>query len=339
VANWGSSSVTKFRASDGTNSVTYAVSGQPAGICFDGSNIWVANWQDRSVTEIRASDGANLGTYTVGTQPSYICYDGTNIWVTNNLSNSVTKLMPQAGTTKAITSTASGIGMAKSTSTQGEKSTPTSAPANTKSFPFVTIIIPLLFMLVLSIYLVPTLIALLMDKDNVLTIGLLNFFLGWSLIMWVICLVWALASPRNRSHEIAMSKIVESDKDTTESEDIHPVLPEWDFVSVPLGYWVYCAAMYTIIRYHEYLIFFWVLIGISLLIFSIGWKIKGQEWVEEKVSLVRGIHDGEYETHTTPAHWNNKYRFSWRAWKKQLSTLILFLVPIIVYTIWLLVRY
>jgi len=41
-------------------------------------------------------------------------------------------------------------------------------------------------------YFLPTLIALVGDKQDKLTIFLLNFFLGWSVIGWIVCLVWAL---------------------------------------------------------------------------------------------------------------------------------------------------
>jgi Superinfection immunity protein len=40
-------------------------------------------------------------------------------------------------------------------------------------------------------YFLPTLIALVCDKKDKLAIFLLNLFLGWSLIGWVVALVWA----------------------------------------------------------------------------------------------------------------------------------------------------
>ena len=33
----------------------------PGGVAFDGANIWVANHGDATVTKLRASDGTNLG--------------------------------------------------------------------------------------------------------------------------------------------------------------------------------------------------------------------------------------------------------------------------------------
>lgn len=44
----------------------------------------------------------------------------------------------------------------------------------------------------LVMYFLPLLIALARSKRDLLTIGLLNLFLGWTLIGWVVALVWAL---------------------------------------------------------------------------------------------------------------------------------------------------
>jgi len=41
-------------------------------------------------------------------------------------------------------------------------------------------------------YIVPSIIALAKSKPNTLTIVLINFFLGWSLIGWIVALVMAL---------------------------------------------------------------------------------------------------------------------------------------------------
>jgi len=51
----------------------------------------VANEGSNSVTKLRASDGANLGTFAVGFNPEGVAFDGANIWVANKGSNSVTK--------------------------------------------------------------------------------------------------------------------------------------------------------------------------------------------------------------------------------------------------------
>jgi len=43
-----------------------------------------------------------------------------------------------------------------------------------------------------AMYFLPSLIAALRNKKDVLRIMLVNFLLGWSVIGWIVCLVWAL---------------------------------------------------------------------------------------------------------------------------------------------------
>jgi DNA-binding beta-propeller fold protein YncE len=64
----------------------------PVGLVSDGTNIWVSNNGGNSVTKIRASDGTNQGTLPVGSQPSGLAFDGTHVWVVNTGSNTVTKM-------------------------------------------------------------------------------------------------------------------------------------------------------------------------------------------------------------------------------------------------------
>lgn len=53
---------------------------------------------------------------------------------------------------------------------------------------------PLLrLVLIIAIYFVPAILAFRAKKTNKLAILALNFFLGWTLIGWVISLVWALS--------------------------------------------------------------------------------------------------------------------------------------------------
>jgi len=54
----------------------------------------------------------------------------------------------------------------------------------------ITLVISLLFV----VYFLPTLIALLRKKSNTLAIAALNLLLGWSVIGWVVSLVWSLSS-------------------------------------------------------------------------------------------------------------------------------------------------
>jgi hypothetical protein len=41
-------------------------------------------------------------------------------------------------------------------------------------------------------YFLPSIIALARSKRDILAIFLLNFFLGWSVIGWVVALIWAV---------------------------------------------------------------------------------------------------------------------------------------------------
>jgi hypothetical protein len=43
-------------------------------------------------------------------------------------------------------------------------------------------------------YFLPSIIALARSKRDTLAIFLLNFFLGWSVIGWIVALVWAARS-------------------------------------------------------------------------------------------------------------------------------------------------
>lgn len=52
-------------------------------------------------------------------------------------------------------------------------------------------IIILLLLISLFIYFSPTIVAASRQKQNVMAIGILNLFLGWTFIGWVVALVWA----------------------------------------------------------------------------------------------------------------------------------------------------
>jgi len=50
----------------------------------------------------------------------------------------------------------------------------------------------------IATYFLPTIIALILHKRNTLAIFMLDLFLGWSLIGWVIALVWAVAKDKEQ---------------------------------------------------------------------------------------------------------------------------------------------
>ena len=51
-----------------------------------------------------------------------------------------------------------------------------------------------LFLLWFALYFLPTIIAAARDRHNKGAIFLLNFFLGWTFVGWVVALVWAVSS-------------------------------------------------------------------------------------------------------------------------------------------------
>lgn len=73
------------------------------------------------------------------------------------------------------------------------------------------------------VYFIPSIIALLRGKKNLVAIIALNFFLGWSLIGWVVSLVWSLSSdpkpqkiivnsPQPKNSEDAIDKVTKLKK-------------------------------------------------------------------------------------------------------------------------------
>lgn len=58
----------------------------------------------------------------------------------------------------------------------------------------------------LALYLLPTIIAAARHKRNVLAIGALNILLGWTMIGWVVALVWSLMHDRVDDQRQPMSR-------------------------------------------------------------------------------------------------------------------------------------
>ena len=52
----------------------------------------MTNGGSNTVTKLRASSVTILGTFTVGNLPAGVAFDGANIWVANQFSNTVSKL-------------------------------------------------------------------------------------------------------------------------------------------------------------------------------------------------------------------------------------------------------
>ena len=51
-----------------------------------------------------------------------------------------------------------------------------------------------LFLFLTAMYWLPTIIAVVRKSPSAMAVAALNFFLGWTVIGWVIALVWSLAA-------------------------------------------------------------------------------------------------------------------------------------------------
>jgi DNA-binding beta-propeller fold protein YncE len=90
VANQGSGTVSKMKASDGTILGTFTVGGLPYDVGFDGEHIWVSGAPE--LFELRASDGGYLRHFSPNTNTSGIAFDGANVWVGGYNNSTVGKL-------------------------------------------------------------------------------------------------------------------------------------------------------------------------------------------------------------------------------------------------------
>lgn len=52
----------------------------------------------------------------------------------------------------------------------------------------------LILLFVLAVYLIPTIIAFARGHASKWGIGVLNIVLGWSLVFWVVALIWSLSN-------------------------------------------------------------------------------------------------------------------------------------------------
>lgn len=48
-------------------------------------------------------------------------------------------------------------------------------------------------------YMLPTTIAIMRNRSNTGSIFVVNFFLGWTLIGWVVSLAWSVATDQNNT--------------------------------------------------------------------------------------------------------------------------------------------
>ncbi len=55
-----------------------------------------------------------------------------------------------------------------------------------------------MLLIILSMYFIPTIVAVSRKHHNALAIGALNLFLGWTILGWIGALVWALTAVQRR---------------------------------------------------------------------------------------------------------------------------------------------
>jgi len=101
---------------------------QPAGILYDGSNMWVT---DGTLKKLDLN-AAILQTVTVGDSPFLPAFDGTNIWVPNIGSNSVSVVRASTGTVLATLS-GNGLNLPAAAIFDGERILVTNPGAGTVS--------------------------------------------------------------------------------------------------------------------------------------------------------------------------------------------------------------
>jgi hypothetical protein len=70
------------------------------------------------------------------------------------------------------------------------------AASTTTTSPLQVVLSLLLLGALIGAYFVPTIVALARHLDNVVQVALLNFFLGWSVIGWIVALIWAAKPAR-----------------------------------------------------------------------------------------------------------------------------------------------
>ena len=71
----------------------------------------------------------------------------------------------------------------------------------------------MLILMGIMLYFIPTIIAILKKKPNKLAISALNFFLGWSIIGWVVALVWSLSNNSSNQSIIITQPAVPANSD------------------------------------------------------------------------------------------------------------------------------
>jgi len=98
VANYGSATITKLRASDGALLGAFSVGGTyPQLVAIGAGKVWVTIDLVNTVTALRLSDGSLFGNFPVGDRPKGVAFDGHQIWTANKDGQTLTVLQASDG--------------------------------------------------------------------------------------------------------------------------------------------------------------------------------------------------------------------------------------------------
>ena len=75
------------------------------------------------------------------------------------------------------------------------------------------------FLVLILMYFLPTIVAFMRQQYNTTSIFILNLFLGWSVIGWVVALVWAFKKPDTQATTILSSSNADEIKKLKELAD------------------------------------------------------------------------------------------------------------------------
>lgn len=79
-----------------------------------------------------------------------------------------------------------------------------------------------LISLLLFLYFLPTVIAWFRRKSNTAAIFVLNLFLGWTFVGWIVSLVWAVTKD-NKQQPIIVNTNVSNDRTVSPIVPLHPI--------------------------------------------------------------------------------------------------------------------
>jgi hypothetical protein len=78
-------------------------------------------------------------------------------------------------------------------------------------------------LMLLCLYFLPSIVALIRKKNNTGAILVLNFFLGWTFIGWIVSMVWALSSDP-RPQQVIINNHIPAENNMPAEKHVTPVM-------------------------------------------------------------------------------------------------------------------